>query len=104
MSGPLREALERIANQGTGHLEGDPAVLLSDDGSGRPWLHWAQIAREALAIEPEYEWRIARDGKLIQHADDERDARNRAHWFSPGTCVERRVRSIPAGPWERVDA
>ena len=41
-----REALERIAAQGCGRIE--DGRLVSDDGK-HPWLHWGQIARDALA-------------------------------------------------------
>lgn len=41
-----REALEKIANQGTGSYNNDQHKLIDDNGE--PWRHWAQRAREAL--------------------------------------------------------
>lgn len=109
---PLREALERIANQSTGHYYLATTGRVSDDGSGRPWKHWAEIAREALAaapVEPEEgEWRVLLDN--YPHAlDDEEHARREIERCRdmdfgdrPAPVFERRHPGTAPGPWERV--
>lgn len=113
MSDPLREALERIAGQGYPVYDHETAqqvgACLDQDGRRLPWLHWAEIAREALAIETEYEYRAVsvradrttHDEDHYNHVDH---AKSRAlkyceWWPDYESVVERRVKP---GPWERV--
>lgn len=65
---PMREALERIEAQGAGHYDRVTGRRVADHDESLPWVHWASIARDALAAapvepEPEYEYRSCAKGR-----------------------------------------